>query len=194
MAQRGVGYGHRNAHVGMASIGDERLGAVDAPVAVAAFGASAGAARIRSCLWFGQAPAAQFLAARQIGQIAPALLLASALENMAAAQRGMCGHRQRDGRIDTREFLNCDRLLHISEARSAVLLRDQDAENPDLAHLVDEFTREAGLLIPFRDMRENALFGELANRLAKLELLFCQFKIQAKDSCLRAAGGKAKAS
>ena len=84
----------------------------------------------------------------------------------AEADAGL--QRDRHRLVDLAEFLERQRQREVVTAHAAVLLRERQAEQPHLAHLRDDFVREAVLFIVFGRYRCDHGARELGHRVAKI--------------------------
>ena len=92
----------------------------------------------------------------------------------------MGGDGDRDGRVDARQLLDRDRVGHGVGAGAAVLLRERDAHQPELGHLLDELVREALFAVELLGDRGDPRLGEVAHGPAQQLLLFGQLVVHAK--------------
>ncbi len=81
-----VGHGDHHRHVGVVSVGDEGLGAVEHPLVASAYRRAARAARIRTRARLRQPPCAEELAAGQLGNVFAFLLFIAGHEDVIAAK------------------------------------------------------------------------------------------------------------
>ena len=88
---RSVGHRHGHADIRVVRVGGECLRAVQHPAAALQRRGGARARRVRAGLRFGQRPAADPLARRQLRQIPLPLLIGAHLENVVRAQRSVRG-------------------------------------------------------------------------------------------------------
>src|SRR5262249_53225700 len=69
--------------------------------------------------------------------------------------------RNRDGRVDPGKLMERDAQGEVVAAHAAVLLRERQAEQTELAHAGDEFVGEFVTLIKFADHGSHCLASEL---------------------------------
>ncbi len=81
--------------------------------------------------------------------------------------------------IHASQFFNDDGVVDVPEIRSAQLFGKNRAQQAHPARLFDHLEREDLVLVPVEHMRRNLGFGELADALAKLDLLRRVFKFHA---------------
>ena len=93
----------------------------------------------------------------------------------------MRGHRDRDGGVDPRQLLDRDRVRERVGAGAAVLLRDGDAHQPELGHLLDELVREAVFAVELRGNGLDPLGRELAHGAAQELVLVREVEVHAKE-------------
>ena len=91
----------------------------------------------------------------------------------------MRGDRDRDGGVDARELLDCDRVRDGVAAGAAVLLGHRQAHQPQLAELGDELVREALLTVELLGDGSDLRLRELADRAADQLLLVRELEVQA---------------
>ena len=85
----------------------------------------------------------------------------------------------RDGRVDARQLLDRDRVRDRVAARAAVLLRDREAHEAELAELRDELVREATGQVELLGDRLDPLSRERPDRVADQLLLGSQVEVHA---------------
>ena len=83
----------------------------------------------------GQPEGRQLAPRRELGQPFALLLLGSEEEDRHRPERRVGGDRDRDRRIDPRQFLDCDCVGDGVAAAAAVLLREGDAHEAELREL-----------------------------------------------------------
>ena len=161
------GDGDQRRDVG-ARVGDELLVAVDDPLVTFEPGGGAGAAGVRARARLGETETGKCAAGGQVRQ--PLLLLLLGAEpvdrHRAEAHPGL--QRDRDRLVDLAEFFERQRQREVVAAHAAVFLRERQAEQPHLAHLGDDFVREAVLLIVFGRHRRNHGAREIGNGVAQV--------------------------
>jgi hypothetical protein len=69
----------------------------------------------------------------------------------------------------------------VVEARAAVLVRDRDAEEPEVRHALDELGGMAMLAVDLRRFRQHFVLREVARRLLNRELFFSRFEVHVTD-------------
>src|SRR5690606_16445613 len=156
-----------HAEAADAPLRDEHLRAVQDPlVAVAPRrrpqpGGVAAAARLR------ERPRAQPLAPRGLRQVLLLLRLVPEGAHVPGAEPVVRRPRERERAVRPRDLLDADGVALGVHPRAAVLLRDADAEQPEVRELRDDLLREALLLVPLPGVRKDLRAGELADGLAK---------------------------
>ena len=87
----------------------------------------------------------------------------------------------RDQRAERRlaalDLLADERLRHEVHPRAAVLLRDHDAEQPELGHALDDAHVEEVVDVVLDRVRQDALVDEAANGLLNVALLVGQIEV-----------------
>ena len=146
------------------------FGAVEHPHAVFELGVGARAGGVAARFGLGQRPAAEPLAGRQLGKIAPPLLVAAHFVDVVGAERRVRGHDDAHRAIHAREFLDDDGVLDVAEPAAAQFFGEDRAHVAELAEFADDFEREGLRLVPLHDVRRDLGFGELPNGLAQLNL------------------------
>ena len=84
---------------------------------------------------------------------------------------------QRDGRVDTRELLDDDRVLDVAETCAAEFFGKDRAEIPELAAVLDHFERESLSLIPLEHVRRDLALRKLAYVAAEFDLVFREAEV-----------------
>ncbi len=131
-------------------------------------GARAGGVAARFGL--GERPAAEPLAGRQLGEVAPLLLVAAHFVDVVRAERGVGGHDDADRAIHAREFLDDDGVLDVAEPAAAKFFGEDGAHVAELAELPDDFERKGLRFVPLHDVRGDLRLGELADGFAQVNL------------------------
>ncbi len=105
-------------------------------------GPRAGVPRVRAGVGLRQAEGSQPFARAQLRHPLALLLLGAEQVDRLRAQRGVGAQRDRDGGVDPRELLDRERVGERVAARAAVLLRERDAHQVQLAQLAHDLVRE----------------------------------------------------
>ena len=158
------GHGDDGGDVG-AGVRDEGLGAVDDPLVAVADGSRAGRTGVGAGLGLGEAEAGEGAAGDEVGQEALLLLLGAVGEDRVDAEADARRQRDADRLVDAAELLDGDAEARevAGLARAAVLLRHDEAEQPEVAHLRHEVGREVGGGVPLGDVGRDLLLGEVAD-------------------------------
>ncbi len=82
-----------------------------------------------------------------------------------------------DGAVNAGQLLEDDRILEVAEPGPAVLLREDNSQQPHVRQLGNDLRGEASRLVPFHDVGKDLRFGELADGAANLLLLFGQAEV-----------------
>jgi hypothetical protein len=86
------------------------------------------------------------------------------------------------GGVRAAQFLHADAVGDVVTAEAAVLLRDGQAEEPQLAELADDRGIDGLAAVPLSPVRDYLLVEELAGSLLEPELVFGQGKVHAAAS------------
>ena len=165
-----------------ARVGDERLGAVDDPLAggLVEPGAGAGGAGVRAGVGLGQAERRERAAGDQVGQPALLLLLGAEAEDRVDAQADAGAQGDADALVDPAELLDGHAEAGegvLVQPGAAVLLRGHQAEQPEVAHLRHELHREVVVAVPLLDVRADLVLGELPDGGAEVLVLLAQLEL-----------------
>src|SRR5438128_204576 len=116
----------------------------------------------------------------------PPLLLLGPIVQERFADEAVAHRRDDAGAcIPAGELLDRDRIADGVQPRAPVLLRDEDPEESELAHLLGPRVRELLTLVERAGLRDDLLLGEVADRLARNLLDFREPEVHA--SCRRAS-------
>ena len=121
-------------------------------------------------------PTARACARGEVGQPFP-LLLGAEEEDGHRSERGVGRDRDRDGGVDPRQLLDRECVRDRVASRTAVLLRDRQAHQPELRQLGDELVGEARLAVELLGDRRDPFERELAHRAADELLLLGEVEI-----------------
>ncbi len=141
-ARRRIGLGIDDEHVGIGTIGDPHLRAVEHVAVTLLLRPQLHRHDVRAGAGLGHGERADMLAADQLRQVAPLLGLRAVLADLVDAEIGMGAVGQADRGRGARDFLHRDAVLEIAEARPAIVLLHRDAEQAEPAHLLPEVHRE----------------------------------------------------
>ena len=89
----------------------------------------------------------------------------------------MDAHDHAQEGVDVLQLLAGEGERDVVEPGAAVLLRNGQTENAELAHLVEHFGVELALGVPLLDVGRDFARGELAHRVANLNLLGSQGEV-----------------
>ena len=117
-------------------------------------------AGVRADTGFGQAEGGELLAARLRDQPALALLLGPPLEEGQRVEADMDALDDTERGVGTFELLAQDREARVVHPAAAVRLGDRGAEEPELAHLLEQFAVDLALLVPVPDERHDLRLRE----------------------------------
>ena len=161
------GDGDQRGDVG-ARVGDERLGAVDHPLAVVEHGAGLGGAGVGAGLGLGQPEAGERPAGDEVGQPPLLLLVGAEGQDRVDAEPDAGLERDADRLVDAAELLDRDAQRGEVAAAAAVLLGDDQAEQAELAHRVHERRPGSGARGPTAaTCGATSRLGEVAHDLAE---------------------------
>ena len=107
------------------------------------------------------------LAGQELGQEALLLVVVAVAPDLVDAEVGVRPVAQADGRRRSRQFLDRDHMLEITQPRAAIFLLDRDAVQAKLAHLRPELAREAVGLVDLGRDRCHLVGGKALNLLAQ---------------------------
>ena len=154
---------------------DELLGAVDDPfVAVEACG-RARRTGVAAGLRFGEAESRQRAPGEEIRQEFFALRIVSEAEDRHGSQAHARLEGDGDRLVDAAQSFDREAQRQIVAALSAVLLREGQAEQPQLPHLGDDIHREGVRPVGLVGLRGDDRVGEVAHHGAEFEFLFGEF-------------------
>ena len=155
-----------------AGVGDELLGAVDHPLAVVEAGAGPRVARVGPGLGLGEAEGGELACrAQSAGQPLRLLLVGAPEVDRHRPERGVRGERDADRGVDPRQLLDAERVGEGVAAAAAVLLREGNAHEAELAELGDDLVGEGLGPVELLGDRGDLVAGEIADRVAQQPLL-----------------------
>ncbi len=172
-----VRHRHRHANVRVVAVGRKRLRPIEHPVLAVSPRSCPRTARIRTSFRFRKRPRPNLFALRKRQQIFLLLPVVPELEDVIAAQRIVRRHDQPNRSVDPRELLNRNRVLDITKARAAKLLRENHSQQPHRGQLRHNLQRKMRSLVPLHHMRRNLALGEFAHAAPQLLLLFGEGEI-----------------
>ena len=152
-------------------VGDELLRAVDRPLAAVELGPGLGVAGVGARLRLGEPERAELAPRAEVGHQVALLLLGAEQVDRLGAERGVGAERDRHRRVDPAELLDGDRVGERVAAGAAVLLRERDPHQVELAELGDDLVREPLLAVELLGDRLDLGEGELADGFAQHSLL-----------------------
>src|SRR3954454_6778519 len=129
----------------------------------------------------GQAEACELLALRLWRQPPLLLVLRAVLEQRERVEADVHRDQRAERRLAALDLLARERLRHVVEARAAVLLRQDDAEDPELRHALDQLEVELVVDVVLHCDRQDALVHELADRVLDQPLLVGQLEIHRRQ-------------
>jgi hypothetical protein len=118
-----------------------------------------------------EAPGADRLPLRERGDPAPFLLLRAEHEDVVRAETVVRRDRDAHRAVDARELLDDSDVVDVGEAGTAVRLRDEDTEHPEVSETRDDVAGEGLCLVPLHDVGRDLGFRELADHLPDGELV-----------------------
>ena len=167
--------------VGDGAGGDPHLLAVEDVLVADLARAGAHAARVRSEVRLGEAEAAELFAGGELRQPVVLLLVGSEGEDGIHDQRRLHADETAHAGVAALEFLHDQAVLDIGHAGAAIAVK-VGAEEAELAHLRDEFAREAPFAIALFDDGDEVIFDELARCVASQALVVAEQGRQSRGS------------
>jgi hypothetical protein len=137
-----VGDGEDDRHLRVLAGGDELLDAVEDEMIAIAVGAGGDRRRIGTGMRFGQAEAAEHLAARQWFEPGFLLFVAAVLHGDAAGQRVLHADDGRGGAVAGGDLFDHQHQRHVVHAGAAPLLGNDHAERTEFAEFAQGLGRE----------------------------------------------------
>ena len=179
--QAAVERGEDQEVVGEVGERDPHLGAVeDVGVAVPDIG-RLDRPGVGTGIWLGQREGAELFAAGLGHEKALLLLLIGPLQERQAVEPDVDAHDHPQEGVDVLQLLAGEGEGDVVEPGAAILLRDGKAEDAELAHLAQHLGVELALGIPLLDVWRDLARGELAHRVANLNLLGSQGEVHRAD-------------
>jgi hypothetical protein len=127
----------------------------------------------------GEPEGGELLPGSEVGKPFPLLLLGAEEVDRHRPEGRVRRDRDRDGRVDSRQLLDRDRVRDRVAAAAAVLLRNRHPHKTEPRELGDEVVREAVLAIELLGDRRDLLLREVPDRAADELLLFGQVEVHA---------------
>ncbi len=159
------------------AVGDELLGAVDHPFAIALLGAGLRRSGVRAGLRLGEAERPELAPADEVGQPARLLLGSAEVVDRRRAEANRRLERDPDPGIAPRDLLDGDAQRQEIGAGATCLFGERQAEQAELAHLADDVVAELVVAVELHSRRHDHLAREVPARVADRLLLRGQFKI-----------------
>ncbi len=160
----GVGLGVDHQHIGVGSVGDPHLVAVQHIAAGLAVGAQAHADHIGAGARLAHCQSTDMLAADQFRQILAFLLFVAVSKNLVDAEVGVGTVGERHRCRGPAEFLHGEDMVKIAHARTAVLLAHGNTEQPEIAHLAPEVGGELVFAVNIGGPRGDFGGGKIPDR------------------------------
>ena len=165
-------------HVGDRGVGNPHLAAGD-PIAVGnLLGAGLHPAGIGTGIGFRQAEAADPFAGSELGQIFLALVLVAIGVDRIHHQRGLNRVHRAIAGIDALDLARHQAIGDVARIGAAIFLRQRDADQAKLAHLVEDFAVGLFLKISLGDARQQLVLGIGARGVAHHALVFGELLIE----------------
>ena len=134
----------------------------------------------------GQPEAGQLLAARLRREPALLLLLGPVAEERERVEPDVDGDQRAERGLAALDLLADERLGDEVEAGAAVLLGNDDSEQPQLGHALDHADVEVVVDVVLDRVRQHALVHEVANRVLDEALLVGELEVHRRESMHRA--------
>jgi len=158
-------------------IRDEHLRAVDDPFAVLEPRGRSRRAGVGACVRLGQPERRKLPAGSKAGKPLAPLLLVPEVVDRQGAEGVVRGERDRDRRVDARQFLDDDRVRERVGACAAVLLGDCHTHQAELGELRRQLVGEAFLAVEFLGDGRHLLQRELSDRVADQLVLAVEIEV-----------------
>ena len=127
---------------------------------------------VGSCAGLGQSESAQLLTLCERNQVFLLLLFCTICLDWIAAQRCMCRNDNSCSSANLGKLLYAHSIAERIAALSAVLLRDRNAEEAQLRHLLNGFPGEGFRLVNLLSKRLHFLFGKISEKSSRHFMLF----------------------
>src|SRR6185312_8806652 len=160
--------------VGIVSVGDEGLVAVQHPVVAFADGGGAGGGSVGAGAGFSKPPATEPFAAGHFGNVFAALLLGSGEKDVIDGQRIVGRDNDADGSVHGGEFFDCEHVIDVREPGAAVFDGNDHSHEAHLAELLHHFGRKLAGFVPLHYVGSDLGGGEVANFAAQLLLVLSE--------------------
>ena len=166
-ARRAVGLAVDDQRIGVGTVGDPHLAAVQDVGPVPVVGAEPHPDDVRARARLAHRERADVLARDQLRQVGAPLRFGAVAADLVHAQVRVRAVRQPDRRRRAADLLHRDDVREVAEPGAAVLLLDGDAEEAERAHLRPEVHRERVRPVDLRGARRDLGRGEVAHRAAE---------------------------
>ena len=176
-----IGLGIDDQDIGVGSVGDPHLAAVEPIVVAAQLGAQRHRHHIGAGARLGHGQRADVLATDQPGQILAALGLAAIAHDLVHAQVGVRPVGQAHRGRPPGDLLHGHDVREIAHLGAAVLLGHGHAEHAEIPELAPEVHRELVLAVDLRGPRGDLGRGELLQGLAQHGDVLAEVEGQAGD-------------
>jgi hypothetical protein len=154
-----------------AAVRDERLGPAQHPSVPVGAGARACRTRIAPAARLGEPERADRGPGDEVRQPALLLVLRPELEDRVGAETDAGGEGDAERLVHAADLLDRDAQRREVGATTAPLLREHEAEEPELTHLQHGVHGEGVFLVPTRDVGRKLLLCEVADGPAELLVL-----------------------
>src|SRR6185312_8227501 len=175
-AFRAIRNSDHDGNVGIVSVGDEGLVAVQHPVVAFADGGGAGGGSVGTGAGFSESPAAEPFAAGELGNIFAALLLGSGEKDVVDGQRIVRSDNNADGSVHGGKFFDCEHVIDVREPGAAVFDGNDHSQEAHLAELLHHFGGKLAGFVPLHHIGSDLGGGEVANFAAQLLLVLSERK------------------
>mmetsp|Transcript_26227 Transcript_26227/g.61964 ORF Transcript_26227/g.61964 Transcript_26227/m.61964 type:complete len:421 (+) Transcript_26227:5135-6397(+) len=181
-AQLRLGLGVDDEGVGVRSVSDPHLAAVEDVVAALVLGAQLHADDVRAGAGFAHRQRADMLAADQLGQVFGALRVIAVALDLVHAQVAVRAVGQAHRRAGAADLLHRHHVGQVAHVGAAVLLGDGDAQHAQLAHLAPQIHRELVAAVDLGGAWRDLGLGKGAHRVAQSVDVFAELEVQAGQS------------
>ena len=179
--QFGFGLGIHHQGIGVRSVGDPHLVAIEQVVATLVFSTQLHADNVRPRTRLAHGQRSYVLTRDQLGQVFGLLCLVAVALDLVDAQVAVRPVAQAHAGTGARNFLHGNHVRQVSHVSAPIGLGHGDAQHAQIAHLAPQVHGELIRLIDLRRARGNFGLGEITHRIAQCVDIFAQVKVQARQ-------------